>query len=89
MSEVDKETILKALQSVTDPDLGRDIVSLGFVKDVKICGGAVGLTVELTTPACAAKDQMKREAEQAVLALSGIDEVDVKMTAEVLSLIHI
>lgn len=83
MSEVDKETILKALQSVTDPDLGRDIVSLGFVKDVKICGGAVGFTVELTTPACPAKDQMKREAEQAVLALSGIDQVDVKMTAEV------
>lgn len=83
MSKVDKETILKALQSVIDPDLSRDIVSLGFVKDVKICGGAVGLTVELTTPACPAKDQMKREAEQAVLALSGIDQVDVKMTAEV------
>jgi ATP-binding protein involved in chromosome partitioning len=83
MSEVDKETILEALRSVTDPDLGRDIVSLGFVKEVKLCGGAVGLTIELTTPACPAKDQMKNEAEQAVLALPGIDQVNIEMTAQV------
>jgi len=83
MSEVDKETILEALKSVTDPDLGRDIVSLGFVKEVKLCGGAVGLTIELTTPACPVKDQMKKEAEQAVLALPGIDQVNIEMTAQV------
>ena len=83
MSEVDKETILEALRIVTDPDLGRDIVSLGFVKEVKLCGGAVGLTIELTTPACPAKDQMKNEAEQAVLALPGIDQVNIEMTAQV------
>ena len=83
MPEVDKESILEALKSVTDPDLGRDIVSLGFVKEVKLCGGAVGLTIELTTPACPAKEQMKKEAEQAVLAIPGIDQVNIDMTAQV------
>ena len=83
MSEVDKETIIAALKSVTDPDLGRDIVSLGFVKEVKLCGGAATLTIELTTPACPAKDQMKEEAEQAILALPGIDQVNIEMTAQV------
>ena len=83
MSEVDKEAIVEALKSVSDPDLGRDIVSLGFVKEVKLCGGAVGLTIELTTPACPVKDQMKKEAEQAVLALPGIDQVNIEMTAQV------
>ena len=85
MPEVKKESVLEALKSVTDPDLGRDIVSLGFVKEVKLCGGAVGLTIELTPPACPAKEQMKQEAEQAVLALPGIDQVNIDMTAQVRS----
>ncbi len=85
MPAVEKESVLEALKSVTDPDLGRDIVSLGFVKEVKLCGGAVGLTIELTTPACPAKEQMKQEAEQAVLALPGIDQVNIDMTAQVRS----
>ena len=49
-----------------DPDLHKDIVTLGFVKDVKIAGGEVDFTIELTTPACPVKDQMKAEAEQKV-----------------------
>ena len=83
MSETDKNTILEALKSVQDPDLGRDIVSLGFVKDVKLCGGAAAVTIELTTPACPVKDQMQEQARQAILALPGIDEARVEMTANV------
>ena len=55
MSETDKGAILEALRSVQDPDLGRDIVSLGFVKNVRICSGAAALTIELTTPAVPSK----------------------------------
>ncbi len=53
MSETDKVKIdiVDALKSIQDPDLGRDIVSLGFVKDVKFCGGVAAVTIELTTPA--------------------------------------
>jgi ATP-binding protein involved in chromosome partitioning len=83
VGSLDTESVLQALRSVQDPDLHRDIVSLGFVKDVKICGGAVSFAVELTTPACPVKEQLKSQARQAVLALPGVSQVDVKMTAQV------
>ena len=83
MSETDKLRIVDALKSIKDPDLGRDIVSLGFVKDVKFCGGVAAVTIELTTPACPVKDQMREEARQAILALDGVDEANVEMTARV------
>ena len=87
MSETDKLKIdiVDALKSIQDPDLGRDIVSLGFVKDVKFCGGVAAVTIELTTPACPVKDQMREEARQAILALDGVDEANVEMTARVRS----
>jgi len=44
---VTEATILKALQAVRDPDLHRDIVSLGFVKDVRVAGGNVSFTIEV------------------------------------------
>ena len=79
----DSQAILNALRSVQDPDLGRDIVSLGFVKDVKVCGPAASVTIELTTPACPVKDQLKEQARQAILSLPVIKEVQVNMTAQV------
>lgn len=75
--------VLQALRAVQDPDLHRDIVSLGFVKNLKISGGRVAFTVELTTPACPVKDQLKAEAEKVVKALKGVTEVAVEMTADV------
>jgi len=83
MSESDKAAILEALKRVQDPDLGRDIVSLGFVKDVKVCGGAVSVTIELTTPACPVKDQMRDQAREEVLGVPGVDEARIEMTAQV------
>jgi metal-sulfur cluster biosynthetic enzyme len=60
--------VLSALRRIIDPDFGEDIVSCGFVKDLSIdqASGAVGFTLELTTPACPVKDQFKREATQYV-----------------------
>jgi ATP-binding protein involved in chromosome partitioning len=75
--------VLEALKVVQDPDLHKDIVSLGFVKDVRIDGGRVAFKVELTTPACPVKDQLKRQAHDAVARLKGVTHVDVEMTASV------
>jgi ATP-binding protein involved in chromosome partitioning len=78
-----QDQILSALQTVQDPDLHRDIVSLGFVKDVKTCDGLVSFTIELTTPACPVREQMKQQAHQAVMSIPGVKQVDIKMTSQV------
>lgn len=75
--------ILEALKRVKDPDLGRNIVELGFVKNLKIDRENVSFTIELTTPACPVKDRLKEEARQAVMSVDGIKNVQVEMTAKV------
>ncbi len=80
---VSKDQVLSVLRTIQDPDLHKDIVSLGFVKEVKIEGEEVDFTIELTTPACPVKDQMKSEAEEKVAALPGVKVARAKMTAEV------
>jgi len=80
----DRDAVLNALRTVNDPDLRRDIVSLGFVKDLAVADGRASFTIELTTPACPVKDQMRDQAIAAVRAL-GVGTVDVQMTARVRS----
>jgi ATP-binding protein involved in chromosome partitioning len=77
--------VLNALRAVRDPDLHQDIVTLGFVKDLRVCGGGVAFQIELTTPACPVKDLMKSQAERAVRDLAGVTSVTVEMTARVTS----
>lgn len=79
---LNESAVLDALRQVNDPDLHRDIVALGFVKDVRIEGSEVAFTIELTTPACPVKDQLKAEAEAVVLDL-GATKVTIEMTARV------
>ena len=81
--QVEHAAVLEALKVVRDPDLQRDIVSLGFVKDLATADGRVSFTIELTTPACPVKDQMRDQARAAVLQLPGVTNVDVNMTARV------
>src|SRR4026208_1403750 len=80
---LEQTSVLEALKVVRDPDLNRDIVSLGFIKDLKIDGGRVAFTIELTTPACPVKDQMRDQARAAVQQISGVTAVDVQMSARV------
>ncbi len=80
---VEPARVLEALRVVNDPDLGRDIVSLDFIKNLQVEGGRVSFAIELTTPACPVKDQMHDQAVAAVRALAGVTEVDVEMTANV------
>ncbi len=75
--------VLDALRAVRDPDLHRDVVDLGFVKDLRICGANVAFTLELTTPACPVKDLMRDQAERAVAALPGVERVEVTLSARV------
>jgi len=85
---VSKEQVLDALKVVVDPDLHRDIVSLGFVKDVAVCDGAVKVTLELTTPACPVKDQLQAEAERAIRGIDGVETANVTMVAQVRPMGH-
>ena len=81
--QVEQGSVLEALKVVRDPDLQRDIVTLGFIKDLKIDGGQVSFTIELTTPACPVKDQMRDQARAAVQQVAGVTAVDVRMSARV------
>jgi ATP-binding protein involved in chromosome partitioning len=80
---VSQEQVLAVLRAVQDPDLHKDIVTLGFVKNVKVAGSEVDFTIELTTPACPVRDQMKAEAEERVRALPGVTAARATMTADV------
>ncbi|MBL9086174.1 MAG: Mrp/NBP35 family ATP-binding protein [Planctomycetia bacterium] len=80
---VTEAQVRQALTSVVDPDLHRDIVSLGFVKAVEIAGGKVNVRIELTTPACPVKDQLKAQAEEAIRRVPGVTAVVAEMTANV------
>lgn len=71
------------MSQIKDPDLHKDIVTLGFIKDLVIDGGDVSFRIVLTTPACPVKDQMEFEARRVVSELDGVTTVNVKMDAEV------
>lgn len=80
---VTEQAILSALATIKDPDIHRDIVSLGFIKGLRIDGENVAFTVELTTPACPVREQMQEDARRVVLALLGIKHVAITMTSQV------
>ncbi len=80
---VSEQDVLKALRAVKDPDLHQDIVTLGFIKNMKIDGGKVDFDIEMTTPACPVKDLFKSQAAAEVKKVSGVTEVEVRMTSNV------
>jgi ATP-binding protein involved in chromosome partitioning len=81
MSPISESDVLGALRPIVDPDFGRSIVDLGFVKNMRIEGRRVSFDIELTTPACPVKAEFERSARERVAALRGVDEVAVTMTA--------
>ena len=83
MAQVTEQDVLVALGRIEDPDLHKDIVTLGFIKDLQIEGGDVSFRIVLTTPACPVKDQMEGAARELVGALPGVASVRVTMDAEV------
>lgn len=75
--------VLDALRLVRDPELGKDVVSLGMIKDLKVQGEAVAFTLELTTPACPVREEFEETVRSAVAGLPGVKTVDVNMSAQV------
>ena len=73
--------VLDALRPIVDPDFGKSIVDLGFVKNLVIEGGNVSFSIELTTPACPVKAEFEKAARERVAALPGVTSVAVTMTA--------
>ena len=78
---VTEAQVLDVLRQIDDPDLGKDIVTLNFVKDLKIQDGIVAFRIELTTPACPIKEEFRSRAEALVQALEGVETVSVHMSA--------
>jgi ATP-binding protein involved in chromosome partitioning len=83
MTQVSEQSVLDALRQVKDPDLHKDIVTLGFIKDLRIEGGAVAFRVVLTTPACPVKEELEGAARSVVSQLPGVTSVNVTMDSEV------
>jgi ATP-binding protein involved in chromosome partitioning len=80
MTEAD---ILKALGQVQEPDLGKDLVTLNMIKDIRIAGDDVSFTLVLTTPACPMKDMMRTACENAIrLLVNKAAKVQVNFTAQ-------
>ena len=83
MSQITEQAVLDALKQIIDPDLRKDIVTLGFIKDLAIDGGNVSFRIVLTTPACPVKEEMETQAIEFVSQLEGVENVKVTMDAEV------
>ncbi len=82
MSQLTERAVLDALRPIQDPDFKKSIVDLGFVKNLRIDGGKVAFSIELTTPACPVKERFEGEARAAVEKLEGVTSVAVTMTAQ-------
>ncbi len=83
MTELNEQVILDGLRQIKDQDLHKDIVTLGFIKDLKIQGGDISFRIVLTTPACPVKAEMESAAKEIVGSIPGVTSVSVTMDAEV------
>lgn len=81
--EITSQAVMAALSKVQEPELHRDLVTLNMIRDVKIEGDNVSLTVMLTTPACPLRSQIERQVREAVAAIPGVASVQVKLDANV------
>jgi len=78
------DDVLNKLTTVIDPDLKKDIVSMGMIKDLELNSGNLKFTLELTTPACPFNEEIEQDVRKAIDELDGIDNFDMKVTAKVM-----
>jgi len=83
VENISQEKIIGALRNVQDPELHRDIVSLGMVKDLGIDNGRVRFTVELTTPACPLRETIETDCKKALSMIPGITALEINFGAQV------
>ncbi len=84
-NQLTRETVLSALGTVQEPELHQDLVSLNMIHDLEIKDGNVGLTVMLTTPACPLKGKMEQDIRQALSAIPGLKNVNIRFDANIRS----
>lgn len=77
--QLDEATVLDTLKQVIDPELDCNIVDLGLVYSVEISGTHVKVTMTLTTPGCPMHESIAAGVQHAVLALDGVEQVDVEV----------
>ena len=78
------DQVLEKLSTVIDPDLKKDIVSMGMIKDLELNSGNLKFTLELTTPACPFNVEIEDDVRKAIDGLDGINNFDMKVTAKVM-----
>jgi ATP-binding protein involved in chromosome partitioning len=78
------DQVLSKLATVIDPDLKKDIVSMGMIKDLELNDGNLKFTLELTTPACPFNDQIEQDVRHAIQDISEIKKFDLNVTAKVM-----
>ena len=83
MTTPSERSVLAALRTVNDPELHKDLVSLGMVKDVALDGGRVALQIDLTTPACPLKGKIEADVRAAVGRVRGVESVDITFGSQV------
>jgi ATP-binding protein involved in chromosome partitioning len=81
MAKISEQSVLDALRPIIDPDFGRSIVDLGFIKNLRIDDSRVAFEIELTTPACPVKAEFEKAARERVGAVPGVSAVTVTMTS--------
>src|SRR6476661_4883638 len=75
MAVPSNQQVLQVLGHIQDPDLGRDVVSLGMIKELEVSPqGKVSFTFELTTPACPVRDRFKSQAQDLVGDIPGVTQ---------------
>jgi ATP-binding protein involved in chromosome partitioning len=77
------DQVLSSLKMVVDPELHKDIVSMGMVKDIVINDSKLAFTLELTTPACPFNSDIEQDVRNTIANL-GINQLDLKVTAKVM-----
>ncbi len=80
---ITERDVLAALSTVQDPELHRDLVSAGMIKNLRVADGRVEFTVELTTPACPLKGQIEQDVQRALEKLPGAPACAVSWSAQV------
>ncbi|MBF2097096.1 MAG: Mrp/NBP35 family ATP-binding protein [Gloeomargaritaceae cyanobacterium C42_A2020_066] len=80
--ELSPASVLEALKPVQDPELHRSLVELNMIRQVQVAAGRVRFTLVLTTPACPLRHFIEEDCRKAVLALPGVEAVDIEVTAE-------
>lgn len=83
MADITQEQVLEALGKVMDPELGKDLVTLNMIRDVKVEGSTVSFRLVLTTTACPLKKELEDNSRKAVEELPGVDKVNIEVGAEV------